>query len=160
MARRMARHPNAKPTGPYDRRNGDGSVGRSRELGFEPLSIVVRFFAGQLACLCDESIQNLDRFHRFVVAEFRRQVKASGLHNEICRGLIVHALIIPSAGALIGYACPDCGHVFEKLVLSRSAKAPECPKCGRDGAEQIFPPFATASGKGMSSGMCAPSGGG
>ena len=29
------------------------------------------------------------------------------------------------------YACPNCGHVFEKLVLARSAKTPECPKCGR-----------------------------
>ena len=28
---------------------------------------------------------------------------------------------------LFEYACPDCGHVFEKLVLRRSTKAPECP---------------------------------
>jgi putative FmdB family regulatory protein len=60
---------------------------------------------------------------------------------------------------LFEYACPDCGHVFEKLVLSRSAKAPECPKCGRDEVVQIFSAFATASSKGMSSGaVCAPSG--
>jgi putative FmdB family regulatory protein len=62
---------------------------------------------------------------------------------------------------LFEYACPGCGHVFEKLVMARSAKAPECPKCGRDEVEQIFSAFATASGKVMSSGaVCAPSGGG
>jgi putative FmdB family regulatory protein len=56
------------------------------------------------------------------------------------------------------YACPNCGHVFEKLVLRRSAKAPECPKCGGDEVEQIFSAFATASGKRGTA--CAPSGGG
>jgi putative FmdB family regulatory protein len=62
---------------------------------------------------------------------------------------------------LFEYACPDCGHVFERLVLARSAEPPECPKCGRDGVEQIFSAFATASGKGKASGtVCAPSGGG
>ena len=57
------------------------------------------------------------------------------------------------------YACPDCGHVFEKLVLARGAGPPECPKCGRDEVEQIFSAFATASGKGSGT-VCAPSGGG
>ena len=61
---------------------------------------------------------------------------------------------------LFEYECPDCGYVFEKLVLSRKAEAPDCPKCGNQ-AEQIFSAFATASGKGASPGTaCAPSGGG
>ena len=60
---------------------------------------------------------------------------------------------------LFEYACSDCGHVFEKLVLARSAKPPECPKCGRDEVGQIFAAFATPSAKG-SGAVCAPSGGG
>jgi len=62
---------------------------------------------------------------------------------------------------LFEYACPNCGHVFEKLVLARNAKPPECPKCGSDQVERIFSAFATASGSRKSSGaVCAPSGGG
>lgn len=59
---------------------------------------------------------------------------------------------------LFEYECSDCGYVFEKLVLARSAEPPECPKCGRDEVEQLFSAFATA-GKGSGS-VCAPSGGG
>ena len=54
----------------------------------------------------------------------------------------------------------SCGHVFEKLVLARNAKPPECPKCGWKRVEQMFSAFATASSKGKSSSVvCAPSGG-
>lgn len=59
---------------------------------------------------------------------------------------------------LFEYACPDCGYVFEKLVLARGAEPPECPKCGRSRVEQLFSAFATAGGKG-SSAVCAASGG-
>ena len=34
------------------------------------------------------------------------------------------------------YACPHCGHVFEKLVLTRHPEAPECPHCGWKQVEQ------------------------
>jgi len=62
---------------------------------------------------------------------------------------------------LFEYACPKCGHIFEKLVLARNAKPPECPKCRWKRVEQIFSAFATASSKGKSSSVvCAPSGGG
>jgi len=62
---------------------------------------------------------------------------------------------------LFEYACSNCGHVFEKLVLTRNMESPECPKCGRKRVEQIFSAFATASGSRKSAGTaCAPSGGG
>jgi putative FmdB family regulatory protein len=60
------------------------------------------------------------------------------------------------------YACSHCGHVFEKLVLTRNQDPPECPKCGWKRVEQKFSAFATAA-RGTSksgSGACAPSGGG
>jgi putative FmdB family regulatory protein len=60
---------------------------------------------------------------------------------------------------LYEYQCPDCGHVFERLVLARSAEPPKCPECGRNRAEQTFSAFATASSKGSGT-VCAPSGGG
>jgi len=59
---------------------------------------------------------------------------------------------------LFEYACPDCGHVFEKLVLTRGAELPECPKCGRNRVDQLFSAFATAGSKG-SGAVCSPSGG-
>jgi putative FmdB family regulatory protein len=59
------------------------------------------------------------------------------------------------------YACSNCGHVFEKLVLTRNPEPPECPQCGWKRAEQKFSTFATASPTSKSAaGVCAPSGGG
>ncbi len=57
------------------------------------------------------------------------------------------------------YACANCGHVFEKLVLTRNQELPECPKCGRKQVEQVFSAFATAASKSTGR-ACAPSGGG
>ena len=59
------------------------------------------------------------------------------------------------------YACPKCGHVFEKLILSRTHDLPECPQCGWKRVEQKFSAFATGGGASRSAGAaCAPSGGG
>ena len=61
------------------------------------------------------------------------------------------------------YACPHCGHVFEKLVFNRNLDPPECPKCGWKRVEQKFSAFATAGAASRSSstaGACAPSGSG
>lgn len=59
------------------------------------------------------------------------------------------------------YACPKCGYVFEKLVLSKSQPEPACPKCGSARTDQKFSTFAAASAVARPSGAsCAPSGGG
>ncbi len=59
------------------------------------------------------------------------------------------------------YTCPNCGHVFEKLVLRRTEELPECPQCGGKRVEQIFSTFATAGPTSSpAAGACAPSGGG
>jgi len=59
------------------------------------------------------------------------------------------------------YACPHCGHIFEKLVLTRNQEPPECPKCGYQRVEQKFSVFATGGTASKSAGcVCAPSGGG
>ena len=59
------------------------------------------------------------------------------------------------------YACLKCGHVFEKLILSRSADEPPCPKCGAVRTEQKFSTFASVSSASASSrGSCLPSGAG
>ena len=59
------------------------------------------------------------------------------------------------------YACSHCGHVFEKLVLTRNQDLPECPKCGWKRVEQKFSAFATGGSTGKwAGGACAPSGGG
>ncbi|MGD0226528.1 MAG: zinc ribbon domain-containing protein [Terriglobia bacterium] len=59
------------------------------------------------------------------------------------------------------YVCPKCGHVFEKLILSRNQPTPPCPKCGSTQAEQKYSTFATASAaSGSNRAACAPSGGG
>jgi len=39
------------------------------------------------------------------------------------------------------YACSHCGHVFEKIVLTRNQDPPECPKCGWKRVEQKFSAF-------------------
>jgi len=59
------------------------------------------------------------------------------------------------------YACSNCGHVFEKLVLKRQPEPPECPQCGWKRVEQKFSTFATAgpSAK-FAAGVCTPAGGG
>jgi putative FmdB family regulatory protein len=58
------------------------------------------------------------------------------------------------------YACCNCGHVFEKIVLTRNPESPECPECGWKRVEQKFSVFATAGLTSNSGGVCAPSGGG
>jgi putative FmdB family regulatory protein len=59
------------------------------------------------------------------------------------------------------YVCSNCGHVFEKIVLTRNQEPPECPQCGWKRVEQKFSVFATASSTSSPGGaVCAPSGGG
>jgi len=60
------------------------------------------------------------------------------------------------------YACPNCGHIFEKLVLTRRQEPPECAHCGGKRVEQKFSTFATAgaTSKFAGAGACAPAGGG
>jgi putative FmdB family regulatory protein len=59
------------------------------------------------------------------------------------------------------YACPNCGHIFEKLVLTRTQELPECPQCGWKRVEQKFSTFATVGLMSkFAAGVCAPSGGG
>jgi len=59
------------------------------------------------------------------------------------------------------YACSNCGHVFEKIVLTRTQEAPECPQCGWKQVEQKFSVFATASpARNSACDACAPAGGG
>jgi len=59
------------------------------------------------------------------------------------------------------YACCNCGHIFEKIVLTRHQEPPECPQCGWKRVEQKFSVFATGGAAGKSAGgACAPSGGG
>jgi putative FmdB family regulatory protein len=58
------------------------------------------------------------------------------------------------------YACCNCGHVFEKIVLTRNQEPPECPQCGWKRVEQKFSVFATAGPTSNAGGVCAPSGGG
>jgi putative FmdB family regulatory protein len=59
------------------------------------------------------------------------------------------------------YACSNCGHVFEKLVLTRNPEPPQCPQCGWKRVELKFSTFATAGATGKSAaGVCVPLGGG
>jgi putative FmdB family regulatory protein len=58
------------------------------------------------------------------------------------------------------YACKECGKVFEKFVLSRSAEPPKCPDCDSKLLERLYSTFATSTTVPLSSGACAPSGGG
>ena len=59
------------------------------------------------------------------------------------------------------YVCAECGHKFEKLVLSsRRAKEIRCPQCGSlsvDKAVSVFSGAVTSAGGG-SAASCAPSG--
>jgi putative FmdB family regulatory protein len=57
---------------------------------------------------------------------------------------------------LFEYACPHCGYVFERLVLTRNQEPPVCPKCEWKKVERKFSAFATGGG----TSVCAPSGGG
>jgi putative FmdB family regulatory protein len=36
------------------------------------------------------------------------------------------------------YRCPDCGEVYEKLVMTMGAPTPPCPSCGGTASEKIF----------------------
>ena len=59
------------------------------------------------------------------------------------------------------YACPNCGHAFEKLVLTRQPEPPECPRCGWKKVDQKFSTFATGTAThSVASGACASAGGG
>jgi len=58
------------------------------------------------------------------------------------------------------YACPHCGHVFEKLVLTSNHDLPVCPQCGEERVEQKFSTFATGGARKSSAPACAPAGGG
>ncbi|HUT19038.1 MAG TPA: zinc ribbon domain-containing protein [Anaerolineae bacterium] len=59
------------------------------------------------------------------------------------------------------YVCAECGHKFEKLVLSsRRAKKIQCPQCGSlsaDKAISVFSGAVTSSSTGSAT-DCAPSG--
>jgi putative FmdB family regulatory protein len=59
------------------------------------------------------------------------------------------------------YTCPNCGHCFEKLVLSsRRKRAIVCPECGSKDVEKAIS-LCSSAGTGKSGGAtanCAPSG--
>ena len=59
------------------------------------------------------------------------------------------------------YKCPNCGHRFEKLVLSsRRQRELNCPECGSPDVQKAISLFGTAA-KGSSGGAaanCAPGG--
>ena len=59
------------------------------------------------------------------------------------------------------YVCAECGHRFEKLVLSPSrAKAIRCPQCDSKSVDKAISAFGLSSGGGSpsSAASCAPSG--
>ena len=59
------------------------------------------------------------------------------------------------------YTCPNCGHSFEKLVLSPSRQRNlSCPQCGSRDVKKVISLFGSV-GQGKSGGAssnCAPSG--
>ena len=59
------------------------------------------------------------------------------------------------------YTCPNCGHSFEKLVLSSKRQSElSCPKCGSKEVQKVVSLFGSV-GQGKSGGAtanCAPSG--
>jgi putative FmdB family regulatory protein len=59
------------------------------------------------------------------------------------------------------YTCANCGHHFEKLILSaRRAKELRCPKCDSQEVQKDISLFGTSSkgAIGASAASCAPSG--
>jgi putative FmdB family regulatory protein len=59
------------------------------------------------------------------------------------------------------YVCAECGHKFEKLVLSaRRAKGIQCPECGSTSVDKAISIFSGAAGGASttSASSCAPSG--
>jgi len=67
------------------------------------------------------------------------------------------------------YVCDDCGHLFEKIVLSSTAPdvlSIACPGCGSAGVTRRLSTFAPRSGasggsrKGSGGGEPGPTGGG
>ena len=61
------------------------------------------------------------------------------------------------------YVCAECGHKFEKLVLSaRRASEVRCPVCNSTTVNKAISAFGVASGGGSmgatSAASCAPSG--
>ena len=61
------------------------------------------------------------------------------------------------------YVCSECGHRFEKLVLSASrAKNIQCPQCSSKSVNKALSTFGVGGGGGaaLNSGAnCSPSGG-
>ena len=59
------------------------------------------------------------------------------------------------------YTCANCGHRFEKLILSaKRAKELRCPECNSAQVEKNISMFGSLSkgGAGSSAANCAPSG--
>ena len=63
------------------------------------------------------------------------------------------------------YQCNDCDHKFEKLVLSSTVTAPECPSCKEDNVKKLVSAGSVRlNGSGstasdFSAASCSPSGG-
>jgi putative FmdB family regulatory protein len=58
------------------------------------------------------------------------------------------------------YACRKCGKVFEKLVLGKERKLPDCPSCGSKQVSEKYSRFSGTSSTPKSARVCAPSGAG
>jgi putative FmdB family regulatory protein len=59
------------------------------------------------------------------------------------------------------YACSNCGHKFEKLILSASRERQlQCPECSSRDIQKMISLFGTAGGGSSqaSAANCAPSG--
>ena len=54
------------------------------------------------------------------------------------------------------YQCKKCGKTFEKLVLARGQKSPECPDCGAKQVEQQLSRFSSATSSSGGTRSCAP----
>jgi putative FmdB family regulatory protein len=55
------------------------------------------------------------------------------------------------------YRCKKCGATFEKIVMSKSAKAPTCPKCGADAPQKLLSApgaVGVSVGKGSAAASC------
>ena len=59
------------------------------------------------------------------------------------------------------YVCSECGHKFEKLLLSTRAREIRCPECGSVSVSKALSSFGLGGNSGSSMGSaadCAPSG--
>lgn len=63
------------------------------------------------------------------------------------------------------YKCNECGHEFDRLVMSKSDPEPECPDCKNNKVTKLISAGNYISGgeqggfMGSDAGGCAPSGG-